>query len=141
MDLSPRSMAAWWLVGLEDRPERSGELCVVEVFGDTLTTDGAAVGAGVHPFRDPQLVDDFAAPRVAVDVSEFHTYELDWSPDGATFFVDGQLVRSVDLVPDYPMQSMAAVFDFPDRATPDDAVEAAHVPALVVDRIGTSWQR
>lgn len=147
MDLSPRSMAAWWLVGFEDQPERSGELCVVEVFGDALTPGdalspgGAAVGAGVHPFRDPRLLDDFAAPRVPVDVSQFHTYELDWAPDGATFSVDGEVIRRVDLVPDYPMQSMVAVFDFPERATPGDLAEAAHVPALVVDRIGASWRR
>ena len=46
-------------------------------------------------------------------------------------------MRIVDVVPDYPMQSMVAVFDFPDRATVGDAAEAAHVPALVVDRIGS----
>ena len=138
MDLSPRSMAAWWLVGLEDRPERSGELCVVEVFGDAITEDGAAVGMGVHPFRDPRLVDDFAAPLVPIDVGELHSYGVDWRPDGATFTVDGEVIRTVELVPDYPMQSMLAVFDFPDRAVPGDAAQAAHVPTLVVDRIGVS---
>ena len=136
MDLTPRSMAAWWLVGLEDQPDRCGELCVVEVFGDSVTPEGAAIGTGVHPFRDPRLVDDFEAPRVAVDVREFHTYGVDWTPDGASFTVDGVVVRTVDVVPDYPMQSMVAVFDFPDRATPGDPAQAAHVPALVVDRIG-----
>lgn len=136
MDLSARSMAAWWLVGLEDQPERCGELCVVEVFGAAVTPDSAAVGMGVHPFRDPRLRDDFAAPRVAVDVRDFHTYAVDWTPHGAAFSVDDVVVRTVDLVPDYPMQSMVAVFDFPDRATPGDEVQAAHVPSLVVDRIG-----
>jgi hypothetical protein len=137
MDLTSRSMAAWWLVGLEDQPDRCGELCVVEVFGGAITDEGAAVGMGVHPFRDPRLVEDFAAPRVPIDVREFHTYSVDWTPDGASFAVDGTVVRTVDVVPDYPMQSMVAVFDFPDRATPGDAQQAAHVPALVVDRIGT----
>ena len=48
MDLSPRSMASVWMVGLEDEPARCGEICVFEVFGDALQTkDGgptAAVG-------------------------------------------------------------------------------------------------
>ncbi|SDO68187.1 Glycosyl hydrolases family 16 [Pedococcus dokdonensis] len=136
MDLTARSMAAWWLVGLEDQPDRCGELCVVEVFGDAVTPGDAAVGMGVHPFRDPRLRDDFAAPRVAIDVRDFHTYAVDWTPQGATFTVDDVVIRTVDLVPDYPMQSMVAVFDFPDRATPGDEAQAAHVPSLVVDRIG-----
>ena len=34
MDLSPRSMASVWMVGLEDEPDRCGEICVFEVFGD-----------------------------------------------------------------------------------------------------------
>ena len=51
MRLSPRSMAAAWLVGVEDTPERCGELCVVEVFGRSVRADGspttAEVGKGV----------------------------------------------------------------------------------------------
>jgi hypothetical protein len=51
--VSPRSMVAWWMVGLEDRPERSAEICVFEVFGDAVVLgESAAVGMGLHPFRD-----------------------------------------------------------------------------------------
>ena len=46
MDLGPRSMASVWMVGIEDRPERSGEICIFEVFGDALEDGVAAVGAG-----------------------------------------------------------------------------------------------
>ena len=129
--VTPRSMVAWWLVGLEDSPERCGELCVMEVFGDAVDpAAGAAVGMGVHPFRDPRLVDDFAAPRPGIDVAGWHTYAVDWRPDGATFSVDGQVVREVALTPDYPLQSMVAVFDFPEKAVPG---EPYVVPELVVD--------
>src|SRR5918992_3532901 len=47
MELSPRSMASVWMVGLETEPARCGEICVFEVFGDAPDT----VGMGVHPFR------------------------------------------------------------------------------------------
>ena len=135
MTLTARSMAAWWLVGFEDRPERSAEICVAEVFGDAVRVDddgraSAAVGMGTHPFRDPRVVEDFAAPRLALDVAEFHTYAVDWRPDGAVFSVDGSPVRSVAVTPDYPVQSMLAVFDFPERAVPG---EPYVVPELVVD--------
>jgi hypothetical protein len=129
MELSPRSMASVWMVGLEDRPERCGEICIFEVFGDAPT----AVGMGVHPFRDPSMTDDFAAPRLPIDVSEHHVYTADWRPGRVDFLVDGEHVRTVDQAPAYPMQMMVAVFDFPQR---DAAGEHAdHVPLLAVDYV------
>ncbi len=135
--LTPRSMAAWWLVGLEDRPERCAELCVMEVFGDALGSGpgggpSAAVGMGTHPFRDPRMVEDFAAPRLDLDVAEFHTYAVDWRPDGADLLVDGDVVRTVHVTPDYPMQTMLAVFDFPEKAVPGEPYTE---PELVLDWI------
>ena len=133
MVLTPRSMAAWWLVGLEDRPERCAELCVMEVFGDTVdATPSAAVGMGAHAFRDPRMVEDFAAPRLRLDVGEFHTYAVEWEPDRAVFLVDGEPVRTVGVTPDYPMQTMLAVFDFPEKARPGEPYVE---PQLVIDCI------
>src|SRR3712207_8380860 len=54
---------------------RSGEICVFEVFGDAVEPGrSAAVGMGTKPFRDQALAGDFAAPRLALDVAEPHTY-------------------------------------------------------------------
>jgi Glycosyl hydrolases family 16 len=137
MELSPRSMASVWLAGLEDRPERCGEICVFEVFGDALATDGgrptAAVGCGIKPFRDPALTDDFEAPRAALDVSAFHEYAADWTAGGVVFSIDGEPTRTVEQAPDYPVQMMVAVFDFP--AHPEAGRHERHVPALVVDHV------
>ena len=136
MELSPRSMASVWMVGLEDEPERSAEICIFEVFGDALTIDrgrpSAAVGMGVHPFRDPTLTDEFAAAPLAIDVADFHVYAADWRPGRVDFLVDGERVRTVHQAPDYPMQMMIAVFDFPAKG---DAATADHVPLLAVDRV------
>jgi Glycosyl hydrolases family 16 len=134
MDLSPRSMASVWMVGLEDEPDLCGEICIFEVFGEAIAEDkpSAAVGMGVHPFRDPTLVDDFATPRLAIDVGEFHVYGATWTPGGVGFSVDGQPVRTVGQSPSYPMQMMVAVFDFPEKAA---SAPEEHVPALVVDYI------
>lgn len=132
MTLSARSMASVWMVGLEDEPDRCGELCVFEVFGRTVTADGAEVGSGVHAFRDPALNEDFAAPRLPIDVGEWHEYAADWGPDGIDLSVDGDVVRSVSQSLAYPLQMMIAVFDFPDWATPQTA---DHVPVLEVDHV------
>jgi hypothetical protein len=128
MDLSPRSMAAVWMVGLEEVPERSAEICIFEVFGDALDGSTAAVGMGVHPFRDPTLTDAFEAPRLSIDVGRFHVYGAEWRRGQVDFLVDGQQVKTVQEAPGYAMQMMIAVFDFPAKDGPSD-----HVPELAVD--------
>jgi hypothetical protein len=139
MDLSPRSMAAVWMVGREEEPDRSGEICIFEVFGDALENGGqpsAAVGMGVHPFRDPKLSDEFDAPRLEIDVREPHTYAAEWRPDRVDFLVDGKHVKTVEQAPDYAMQMMVAVFDFPAQDGPAD-----HVPVLAVDFVRAAGAR
>ena len=124
-------MVAFWLSGIEDRPERSGEICVAEIFGDAVEDSTAAVGMGLHRFRDPALTEDFATPRLPLDVADFHTYGVDWAVDSLTFSVDGETVRRVDQAPDYPVQLMIGVFDFPAKADPsagDARARARGVP-------------
>jgi hypothetical protein len=131
--LTGRSMFSLWLSGIEDVPERSGEICVVEVFGDTVRDGTAAVGMGLHRFRDPALTEDFAAVPLPIDVSVPHTYAVDWTPGSLVFTVDGDVVRRVDQAPDYPVQLMLGVFDFPGRAAPGEA--EVPVPELVVSSV------
>ena len=136
MELSPRSMAGVWMAGVEDEPERSGEILIFEIFGDALGGDGrpsAAVGMGVRPFRDPALTNDFEAPRVEIDVTEPHVYAAEWRPGRVDFLVDGETVKSADQAPAYPLQMMIAVFDFPAHAAASE--HADHVPELRVDRV------
>ena len=128
--VSPRSMVAWWMVGLEDSPERSAEICVTEMFGDAVEPGvSTAVGRGLHPFRDPAVAEDFEAVRLPIDLGDFHRYAVDWTADQVEFFVDGQQIGRCARPPSYPMQMMIAVFDFPDRSSVGDTV----VPELVVD--------
>jgi hypothetical protein len=127
MELSARSMASAWLIGLEDSPERSGEICIFEVFGDAIEDGTVAVGQGVHPFRDSALTEDFAAIPRGLDAGDFHVYAADWRPGSVGFLVDGEPVQQVGQAPDYPMQLEIAVFDFPDRSSDD------HLPVLEVD--------
>lgn len=145
--LSPRSMFSAWMIGLEDEPERCGEICIVEVFGDEIEegrdgTPTVALGCGVHQFRDPGLAEDFAAPRVALDVAEPHVYAVDWTPDGVAFMLDGEVVRTTAQSPAYPLMLILGVFDFPDRDASDShgahgpaSAAAPHTPQLAVSRV------
>jgi hypothetical protein len=128
-----RSMFALWMVGLEDEPTRSAEICIAEIFGKTVAPgESAAVGMGLHAFRDPAVAEDFEAVRLHLDVEQFHTYAVDWTTERADFLVDGELIRSCAGPPAYPMQLMLGVFDFPDDPPGDDPEPA---PLFAVDHI------
>ncbi|QZT55656.1 glycoside hydrolase family 16 protein [Mycolicibacterium austroafricanum] len=129
-DLSPRSMFSAWMVGLEDEPDRCGEICVMEVFGDTVAGGRAAVGQGIHKFRDPALREDFSAVPLDIDIAQSHTYAVHWRPGAVEFSIDGVATRVANQAPDYPMFLTLGVFDFPDRPGPAD-----HVPHLRVSRL------
>src|SRR4051812_41185682 len=132
--LSERSMFSAWMVGLELEPDDCGEICLVEVFGDTLT-DGpvAALGHGIKRIRDPRLRQDFVADPRRIDITEPHVYAVDWRPGEVDFLFDGERLRTVAQAPTYPMQLIIGVFDFPQRA----ARRRGEIPApeLVVRRV------
>lgn len=122
-------MAAMWLAGFEERPRDAGEICVAEVFGQSIDPGNSAeIGMGVKAVNDPRLTDDFAAPRLNLDVADYHTYAVEWDASAARFEVDGQTVRSCAAPPSYPMQIMIALFDFPSWGP-----ENGHQPSLSVD--------
>jgi hypothetical protein len=114
----PRCMVALWMIGYEDQPERSAEICVCEIFGRTVTGDRADVGMGLRPFADPTIRDEFSVESVAIDAREFHLYAAEWTPEQVAFFVDHRLVKTVEQSPSYPMQLMLSVYEFPDDGQP-----------------------
>ena len=119
----PSTMVALWLIGYEDEPERSAEICVCEIFGRDVEGDHVAVGVGLHPFGDARIVDEFARVTVPIDAREFHVYAAEWTPAGVTFFVDGEVIKSANQSPDYPMQLMLNIYEFPeaDQSRPPSA--------------------
>jgi hypothetical protein len=110
----PRCMVALWMIGYEDTPERSAELCVCELFGRNVTADRAGVGMGLHPFGDPSIREAFSVEDLAMDARQFHRYAAEWTPERVAFFVDDRLVKTVEQSPAYPMQLMLGIYEFPD---------------------------
>jgi hypothetical protein len=128
-DVPPDTMAALWMIGFEDRPDDSGEICVMEVFGRDVAPGRARVGMGIHPHHDPRLRDDFERAELAIDPAELHDYAIEWTADGIAWEVDGRLVRRVDQSPDYAMQLMLGVYAF--RAIGADE----RPPRFIVERV------
>ena len=108
----PDAMVALWMIGYEDEPERSGEICVCEIFGRDVGESEAKVGMGIHPFGDPRLHEEWAAETIAIDAREFHAYAADWTPEHVALSVDGEHVKTVGQSPAYPMQLMLSVYEF-----------------------------
>jgi hypothetical protein len=130
----PHAMVALWMIGYEDEPAHSAEICVCEIFGRDVGSGEAKVGMGVHPFGDPDIVDDFAAETIQIDARDFHVYAAEWTPEGVSFSVDAEQVRTVDQSPGYPMQLMLGIYEFPpEPGTADPA--SAYPKELVVDYV------
>ncbi len=132
MELSHTSMASVWMVGLEDSPERCGEICLFEVFGNTISADGRPPRSGAACIRFATRRSSRSSPpiRRTSTCAQPHTYAVEWRPDGVDFLLDGRVVRSSQQAPRYPMQMMIAVFDFPEAGS-----EPTHVPVLAVDEV------
>lgn len=109
----PACMLALWLIGFEERPEDSGELCVAELFG-RHSTRLASINVGVKAHHDPRLRDDMATVELEVDTTDWHSYAVAWDDDGARFYVDDRLVHRSAQRLGYPMQVMVDLFEFPD---------------------------
>ncbi|HZR96932.1 MAG TPA: glycoside hydrolase family 16 protein [Gaiellaceae bacterium] len=106
------AMCALWLIGFEDEPEHSAEICVCEIFGRDVRGGEAVVGMGVHPFGDPSIVDEFERVTLPIDACAFNVYRADWSEERVEFFVNGELVKTVEQSPAYPMQLMLSLYAF-----------------------------
>jgi hypothetical protein len=130
----PRAMVALWMIG-HDGGERSGEICVCEIFGRDVGDGEAGVGMGIRQFDDPLLVDEFAAERLPIDARELHVYAVDWTPDRVSWSVDGEHVKTIGQSPAYPLQLWLGIYEFPpdDGAPPDDP--GAYPKEFVVDYV------
>ncbi len=112
----PHNMVALWMIGYEDEPNRSAEICICEIFGRDVGPDSVKVGMGVHRFGDPTINEEFSAETLALDARQFHVYAAEWTPDHVAFFVDDRLVKTVRQSPSYPMQFMLGIYELPDEA-------------------------
>jgi hypothetical protein len=126
-------MVALWMIGFEDEPTHSAEICIFEIFGRDVGSLEARIGMGVHPFGDPAIADEFAAEAVAIDARELHTYAAEWTPDQVAFYVDEQRIKVVRQSPSYPMQFMLNIYEFADGSGTRQPSLARSLKTFVVD--------
>jgi hypothetical protein len=118
----PTCMLAIWLVGFEaDGPEQSGEICLAELYGDRIGPGGSSVRTGIKAHHDPAAHDDMADVSLPIDATEWHRYAAAWTATKTAFYVDDELIRTVDQGFDYPLQLMIDLFEFPTDSGRDPA--------------------
>ena len=86
----PSNMVAFWMIGYEDVPHRTAEICVLEIFGD------------------------FTRVNLAIDARDSHSYAAEWTETYVAFYVDEHLVKVVRQSPAYPMQFMLGIYELAD---------------------------
>ena len=107
--------ASWWLIGAQDDTDgtasvQNGEIDVLETF---FKSPGF-FEPKVHAWNDPNLGE--WASKVELDgeptdyVNEFHTYAMDWRPEGITFYVDGKEVAQTIESPQYRMCMVLSMY-------------------------------
>ena len=122
-NILPNNVAALWMIGFEDKPEHSAEICIFELKGHNVREKSAVIGYGVHPFGDPSITDEFYEEEFPVDVTQFNTYAAEWTERGVHFYINDQKIRTIHQSPQYPMQFMLNIYDLSDILTQDQPME------------------
>lgn len=131
------NVAALWMIGYEDQPQRSAEICIVEIIGTNQPEKGAVIGYGLRPFADPKIQNEFFEDHFEIDIRDFHTFTVEWYPDHLDFFIDGHLTRTIGQSPDYPMQLMLNIYEVPVKG--HDPAQNQYPREFVVDWV-KGWE-
>lgn len=107
------NVSALWMIGYEENPEESAEICIFEIKGTNIKKDSSVIGYGIHKFNDPKLEEAFYENRFDIDVTQFHIYAAEWTPEKVDFYIDNVLIHSIKQSPDYPMQFMLNIYEVP----------------------------
>jgi len=108
----PECLVAFWMIGFENDPADSAEICIMEIFSKEINNDGALVGVGVKSHHDPRTTEDFSKVSVNIDVCDWHTYSVEWGPETIAFYLDGICIKTVHQSIKYAMQLMLNIYEF-----------------------------
>jgi hypothetical protein len=110
---TPLNHVAFWMIGYEDAPERSGEIAIMEIMGQGVSPERSRIGYGVHPWGDPTMADAFYEDELPLDATGYHIYAAEWTPAQIDFYIDNRKIRTIPQSPSYPMQLMLGIYERP----------------------------
>ena len=127
------NVVALWMIGFEDSPEKSAEICIFEVKGGNVKKNKAIIGYGIRKFKDDKLTDDFHEDDFKLDVTKFHIYAAEWTPEKVIFYIDNKKIRALNQSPKYPMQFMLGIYEIPSEER--DAKDKTYPKEFIVDYV------
>lgn len=130
----PGYVSALWMIGFEEHPEESAEICIVEIFGENVSPEVSQINYGVHPFQDPNITDEFYKDKLPINAANYHIYAAEWTPTHIEFYVDNVKLRRVQQSPNYPTQFMLNLYEIPDLLT-EESLETPYPKIMEVDYI------
>lgn len=125
--ISKENVAALWMIGVEETPEQSSEICLFELKGWQAAEKSAVIGYGIHSFGDPNLVDEFYEHHFDICVSDWNVYSVKWEEQQIAFYLNGEKIRVIHQSPNYPMQLMLNLYDLKNIKNERNRIEADYV--------------
>ena len=126
------NVVSLWMIGFEDHPERSAEICIFEVKGHNVSKNQAIIGYGIHKFTDLKLKEAFFEEEFELDVTNFHIYSAEWTSKSVIFYIDNKKIKEIPQSPDYPMQFMLGLYEIP---AGQNFTDAKYPKEFVVDYV------
>ena len=110
--MGPHHLVSLYLIGFEqDDQDDSGEITMMEIFGNEVERGKVTVNVGVKRINDPRLHDEIHPVTRPIAMEDWHEYFMEWSPGGIVFGIDEEVVARTSQSPRYGMQLMLTMYD------------------------------
>ena len=111
-EMTRHHLVSLYLIGFEqDNQCDSGEITLMEVFGDKLGCGITTVNVGIKRINDPRLLDEIYPVSRPIKMEDWHEYFMEWRPSGIIFGIDGDVIAETSQSPHYGMQLMLTMYD------------------------------
>ena len=126
------NVCAFWMIGFEDEPNKSGEICIMEIKGWNVEERRAINGYGIRSFADTALENEFFEDEFEIDAIAFNIYAAEWFPDRIEFYINNRKVKTIQQSPTYEMQFMLNIYEVP---TDEELLDNSYPKLFEIDYV------
>jgi hypothetical protein len=131
-NITKNHVVAFWMIGFEDKPQNSAEICIFELKGGNININLSKIGYGVHPFSDDSIIDEFYEDEFNINVFSWNFYGVEWLQDRICFYFNNELIRTIYQSPQYEMQFMINIYDIENNNAFDASFDIDYVASYSI---------